>query len=162
MKKHLPANYPLFHQIKVLITCDAGVVNSVLSINSKHTSEKKKHNLLMCWLFQKKLLLVSPRFTVFKSYSHYWIGGENEILFFFNTISRIYKFSRPPKHRFVNSASKMQNLVNWVAMCGSFHTRPFIHLESLWVSGKLPTFPSPKPTLTLTSHLGQNVGLGEG
>ena len=27
---------------------------------------------------------------------------------------------------------------------------------------KLPTYPSPKPTLTLTSHLGQNVGLGEG
>ena len=24
------------------------------------------------------------------------------------------------------------------------------------------TYPSPKPTLTLTSHLGQNVGLGEG
>jgi len=32
----------------------------------------------------------------------------------------------------------------------------------LYVSGKLPTYPSPKPTLTLTSHLGQNVGLGEG
>ena len=31
------------------------------------------------------------------------------------------------------------------------------------VSGKLPTYPSPKPTLALTSHLGQNVGLiGEG
>ena len=28
--------------------------------------------------------------------------------------------------------------------------------------GKLPTYPSPKPTLPLTSHLGQNVGLGEG
>ena len=32
----------------------------------------------------------------------------------------------------------------------------------IWVSGKLPTYPSPKPTLTLTSHLGQNVGFGEG
>ena len=30
------------------------------------------------------------------------------------------------------------------------------------VSGKLPTYPSPKPTLALTSHLRQNVGLGEG
>ena len=30
------------------------------------------------------------------------------------------------------------------------------------VSGKLPTYPFPKSTLTLTSHLGQNVGLGEG
>ena len=26
----------------------------------------------------------------------------------------------------------------------------------------LPTYPSPKPTLSLTSHLAQNVGLGEG
>jgi len=33
---------------------------------------------------------------------------------------------------------------------------------SLFVSGKLPTYPSPKSTLNLTSHLGQNVGLGEG
>ena len=33
---------------------------------------------------------------------------------------------------------------------------------SLYVTGKLPTYPSPKLTLTLTSHLGQNVGLGEG
>ena len=27
---------------------------------------------------------------------------------------------------------------------------------------KLSTYPSPKPTFTLTSLLGQNVGLGEG
>ena len=27
--------------------------------------------------------------------------------------------------------------------------------------GKLPTYPSPKPTLSPTSHLGQNIGLGE-
>ena len=33
---------------------------------------------------------------------------------------------------------------------------------SLYVFGKLPTYPSPQPTLTLTSHLGQNVSLGEG
>ena len=31
-----------------------------------------------------------------------------------------------------------------------------------YVSGKLPTYPSPKATLTLTSHIGKNVGLGEG
>ena len=30
------------------------------------------------------------------------------------------------------------------------------------LSGKLPTYPSPKPTLILTSHLRQNVGLEEG
>ena len=33
---------------------------------------------------------------------------------------------------------------------------------SFYVSMKLPTYPSPKPTLTLSSYLGQNVGLGEG
>ena len=35
-------------------------------------------------------------------------------------------------------------------------------IRSLYVSGKLPTYPSPKPILKLTFHLGQNVGLGEG
>ena len=34
-------------------------------------------------------------------------------------------------------------------------------LGSLYVSGKLPTYSSPNTTLTLTSHLGQNVGLRE-
>ena len=34
--------------------------------------------------------------------------------------------------------------------------------RKFYVSGKLPTYPSPKPTLTLSSYLGQNVGLGEG
>ena len=29
-------------------------------------------------------------------------------------------------------------------------------------AGKLPTYPSPKLALTLTSRLGQNDGLGEG
>ena len=33
---------------------------------------------------------------------------------------------------------------------------------SIQVSGKLPTYPSPKLILTLASHLGQNVGLGRG
>ena len=33
---------------------------------------------------------------------------------------------------------------------------------SLEVSGKLTTYPSPKPTYTLSPHLRQNVGLGEG
>ena len=33
---------------------------------------------------------------------------------------------------------------------------------SFYVSGKLPIYPSPKPTLTLSSYLGQNVGLGKG
>ena len=30
-------------------------------------------------------------------------------------------------------------------------------IGSFYVSVKLPTYPSPKPTLTLSSYLGQNV-----
>ena len=43
-----------------------------------------------------------------------------------------------------------------------------VHVEmskgfgSFNLSGKLPTHPSPKPTVILTSHLRQNVGLEEG
>ena len=48
-----------------------------------------------------------------------------------------------------------------------FFSYPCLQLKvssrgSLDLSGKLPTYPSPKLTLTLTSHLEQNVGLGEG
>jgi len=43
-----------------------------------------------------------------------------------------------------------------------YRARHDTNLGSLYVSGKLPTYPSPKPTLTLTCHLGQNVGLREG
>ena len=35
-------------------------------------------------------------------------------------------------------------------------------MGSFYVSVKLPTYLSPKPTLTLSSYLGQNFGLGEG
>ena len=35
-------------------------------------------------------------------------------------------------------------------------------LDHYIFSGKPPTYPFPKPTLTLTPHLGKNVGLGEG
>ena len=44
-----------------------------------------------------------------------------------------------------------------------FSTRKVLQrCRSLYVSGKLSIYPSPKPTLTLWSHLGKNVGLGEG
>ena len=51
----------------------------------------------------------------------------------------------------------------WSAGHGyKWRVRRYIHFGSLYVSGKLPTYPSPKPILTLTSQLRQNVGLGEG
>ena len=40
------------------------------------------------------------------------------------------------------------------------HNRDRVLLMIGTPSGKLPTYPSVKSTLTLTSHLGQNVGLG--
>ena len=43
-----------------------------------------------------------------------------------------------------------------------YEDMPMFMTGSIKVSGKLPICPSPKLTLTLTSHLGQNVGLGEG
>ena len=42
------------------------------------------------------------------------------------------------------------------------YTVPYAVLGSIKVSEKLPTYPSLKPTSSLSSHLGQNVGLGEG
>ena len=36
------------------------------------------------------------------------------------------------------------------------------HVDQFKVSGKLPTYPSPKLTSTLDSRLGQNDGFGEG
>ena len=42
------------------------------------------------------------------------------------------------------------------------HNRDRVPLAIGTPSGKLPTYLSLKSTLTLTSHLGQNVGLGEG
>jgi len=61
----------------------------------------------------------------------------------------------------------------WVSIWISFKPAHLAHPQlitvdsfcpntSLYISAKLPTYPSPKQTLTLTTHLGQNVGLGEG
>ena len=38
----------------------------------------------------------------------------------------------------------------------------YIGTLTLTLSEKMPTYPSPKPTLSLNSHLGKNGGLGEG
>ena len=56
----------------------------------------------------------------------------------------------------------VQNDIFWSEMGEPGGTPPPRIPGSLYVSGKLPTYPSPKPTLTLTSHLRQSVGLGEG
>ena len=62
-------------------------------------------------------------------------------------------------------------VTNWGAVSfplpgGGGHSRQFgcsaKTFKPWYVSAKLLTYPSPKQRLTLTSHLGQNVGLGEG
>ena len=51
----------------------------------------------------------------------------------------------------------VRNQAVWVASTDKTDWRIIIY-----VSGKLPTYPSPKPTLTLSSHFGQNIGLRDG
>ena len=51
----------------------------------------------------------------------------------------------------INVISKLFHIFGYARISGSIQ-----------VSRNLPTYPSPKPTLTLTSRLGQNVSLGEG
>ena len=41
-------------------------------------------------------------------------------------------------------------------------TLTLLQTKRSYVSDKLPTYPSPKPTFTLSFHFQQNVGLGEG
>ena len=63
----------------------------------------------------------------------------------------------------------------WLGICSFFLFHLFAYIicallllqevelmSTFCFTGELPTYPSPKPTLILTSHLGQNVGLGEG
>ena len=59
--------------------------------------------------------------------------------------------------KYVNKAKKCDQVVTSHMGSNAPHEN-----ESFHVSGKLPTYLSSKPTLTLTSHLGQNFGLREG
>ena len=88
------------------------------------------------------------------SYRFYSLSG-------FRISERNSAFSKPS---IPNSTSKSFR-ISESARITSYGARHDTNLGSLYASGKLPTYPSPKPTLTLTCHLGQNVGLsgwGEG
>ena len=52
--------------------------------------------------------------------------------------------------------------MKWIMFCTFIVEKVNAIMGSFYGSLKLPTYPSPKPTLTLSSYLGQNVGLGEG
>ena len=66
------------------------------------------------------------------------------------------------------SKTETQGPLSIEAYKGMFHPTGVLFEDlkciggSLYISGKLPIYPSPKPILTLTSHLGQNVGKEEG
>ena len=61
----------------------------------------------------------------------------------------------------IHFAGVFANLVTKVTEDAARVSKWKLH-GSLYVSGKLPSYPSPKPTSTLISHVGENVGLGEG
>ena len=46
----------------------------------------------------------------------------------------------------------------FITSSGDYPRPQNLETTALHVSGKLPTYPSLKPPLTLTSHSGQNVG----
>jgi len=76
-----------------------------------------------------------------KTASHFHSRGEGSTLY-----NGLYGAVKPESGTFFRRRVK-----EWVGKSDEFR---FL--------GKLPTYPSPKLTLTLTSHLGQNGGLGEG
>ena len=55
-------------------------------------------------------------------------------------------------------AAKTEGARGWEELRARFCSNSF----AMYVSGKLPTYPSPNLTLTLTSRFGQNVRFGEG
>ena len=49
--------------------------------------------------------------------------------------------------------------MKWIIFCTE---KVSAIMGSFYVSVKLATYPSPKPTLTLSSYLGEDIGQGEG
>ena len=66
---------------------------------------------------------------------------------------------------FIRIPDSLSRVVDSKAENSGFHEKKitgFWNSDYLTWGGSLYTYPSPKPTLILTSHLGQNVGLGKG
>ena len=66
---------------------------------------------------------------------------------------------------FIRIPDSLSRIVDSKAENFGFHEKKipgFRNSDYLTWGGSLYTYPSPKPTLILTSHLGKNVGLGEG
>ena len=118
--------------------------------------------------FPSQKFSLSHYFTPKRAFFHYFnrkisvTNGHHTttaiIIFFFTSSPYIHCCLQRP----LSSVSK----VTVVEMFGCIRQRGVtgtpVMAASLYVFGKLPSYPSPKPTLTPTSHVGQNVGLGEG
>ena len=94
-----------------------------------------------------------PSLRVMKNYEEYieQVSSGNTII-----ITIIYFLGVYCKHSII--FFKFQ-FISKLAICFNRRKKK---TGSCYVSGKLPTYPSPKPTLRLSSYLGQNVRLGEG
>ena len=91
-----------------------------------------------------------------------------DLISIFQTFSRSWKLLGKFQDFFKNNSILCMNLALFSLFQTLYKADTCVRQElgawpgSWYVSGKLPSYPSPKLTLTLTSHLGQNVGLGEG
>ena len=86
--------------------------------------------------------------------------SHDAILFLTIFENEIWKFGRNlPLATF---GSERVKTTAWPSMLSVIVCPPYLKFGWLYVSGKPPTYPFPKPTSTLTSHLLQNFGLGEG
>ena len=99
--------------------------------------------------------------THFKKMVRVW---KTKSLLFCLRYDPLIVFRRQNHITFIFIKMMSHDLLVQMAYClFGFSTRKVLQrCRSLYVSGKLSIYPSPKPTLTLWSHLGKNVGLGEG
>ena len=117
---------------------------------------------LLCIL---SLYIIYDWITMIMEHSKHELKSRKNILYSLKKIVIEHPYlpitSNSPQ-RPLSSVSK----VTFVEMFGCIPQRGVtgtpVMAASLYVFGKLPSYPSPKPTLTPTSHVGQNVGLGEG
>ena len=68
----------------------------------------------------------------------------------------------PEKYRWINSNVNFDNVINgFLALFQVVSTFQECHIESMYVSGKLPTYPSPNQTFCPKREVSVNVRFGE-
>ena len=142
------------------LTCFDKAVNP--NNNSHHSGKPSP-----CLLFNMYRLVVAHIKTIvkFPLLEHLPLSHRSHHHYYFKFSHRHNKrFKRNWSHAYANFWG-----YNYYGQCKCGNSHPWTGhtcfgygIITVYVSGKLPTYPSPKPTLTLTSHLRQNVGFGEG